>query len=101
MLQRSGAFGLAAGCGLLRGLKFGEIFLAITSSACAIRESRARSLFAAMFVMAPRFYRITNREMIRSRSARRGERSSQELNMCGLAGRPLENIGSQTDGRLT
>jgi len=50
--------GLAAGCGLLWALKLGDNFLAIASSACAILESRAKSLATLAFVIATRFYRI-------------------------------------------
>jgi hypothetical protein len=51
VLQRSWWPGFAAGAGLRRGLKFGEYFLAITSSACAILASNARSLSTLIFVM--------------------------------------------------
>jgi hypothetical protein len=51
MLQRSWWSGFPAGSGLRSGLKFGDNFLAITSTACAILESSARSLFTPVFVM--------------------------------------------------
>ncbi len=51
MLQRSWWSVFPAGCALRSGLKFGDIFLAITSSACAILESSARSLSTLIFVM--------------------------------------------------
>ena len=51
MRQWSWWSGFAAGCGLRHGLKFGANFLAITSSACAILESSASSLSAAIFVI--------------------------------------------------
>ena len=52
--QRSGWFGFAAGSGFRWGLKFGDTFLAITSSACAILESSASSLSAAILVPTTR-----------------------------------------------
>jgi hypothetical protein len=51
MLQRSWGSGFAAGDGLRKGLKFGDNFLAITSSACAILDSSARSLSTPTSVM--------------------------------------------------
>jgi hypothetical protein len=52
-LQPSCWSGFAVACGLRSGLKLGDNFLAITSTACAILESSARSLFTLAFVMAP------------------------------------------------
>jgi len=52
MLQLSWWPGFAAGSGLRSGLKFGDNFPAITSIACAILESSARSLSTLIFVMA-------------------------------------------------
>ena len=51
MLQWSWWSGFAAGCSLRQGLKFGASVLAITSSACVILESSARSLSTPIFVM--------------------------------------------------
>jgi len=51
MLQRVWWSGFAGVSGLRTGLKFGANFLAITSKACAILESSARSLSTLTFVM--------------------------------------------------
>ena len=49
--QRASGQGFATGSGLRSGLKFGDNFLAITSTACAILECSARSLSTLVFVM--------------------------------------------------